>query len=121
LPYIIPRLISCPVTVNHAKALSGIAAVTGATLYTHFSAIIPALLADLSQISTNKDGDDERKTTVQDCARSICRNAEEAGVKWMISEIASKSSSDKAELRRESCWMFGIAVEERKYPVGAVP
>jgi hypothetical protein len=34
------------------------------------------------------------------------------GVNWLISEIASKTDSDKAEIRKKSCWMFQVAVEE---------
>ena len=49
LPYIVPRLIKAPVSINHARALSGIAAVTGTTLHMHFHSGIPVLITELSE------------------------------------------------------------------------
>ncbi|KAI2506869.1 HEAT repeat [Fragilaria crotonensis] len=109
LPYIIPRLIKAPISVNHARALAGIAEVTGSTLHMHFHSIIPTLIAELSECSDEARGD-----SIRECARSICGNAETAGVNWLISEIASKAGSDKPDVRRQSCWMFQVVVEERK-------
>jgi HEAT repeat protein len=111
LPYIIPRLIQKPITTNHAKALSSIATVTSTTLYNHFRSIIPALLNDLANDS---GGDKECADAVRECTRSVFGNADEPGINNLISDIAAKCSSDKAEIRRESCWMFQALVEERK-------
>lgn len=112
LPYIIPRLIQAPITTNHAKALSSIAAVTGTTIHYHFNSIIPALMNDLSSPS---DDDEEREGEVRECVRAICANANEAGVNWLVSEIANKCSSDKPAMRKECCWMFETVVDERKF------
>jgi hypothetical protein len=110
LPYIIPRLIKAPISVNHARALAGIAEVTGTTLHMHFHSIIPTLITELSDCSDEARGD-----SIRECARSICGNSDAAGVNWLISEIASKAGSDKADVRKQSCWMFQIVVEESKY------
>jgi HEAT repeat protein len=112
LPYIIPRLLKQPISENHAKALSGIAEVTSTTLQMHFHAIIPALISDLS--ARDQQNQDEVEKAVRNCARSVCRCVDESGVNWLVSEIASKCGSDKAEIRRESCWMFQTVVEESK-------
>jgi hypothetical protein len=112
LPYIIPRLIEAPITSNHAKALGSIAGVTGGTIHFHFNSIIPALMNDLANQS---DDDTDREGDVRECVRSLFENADEAGVNWLVSEIASKSSSDKAEMRRESCWMLETVIVERKF------
>lgn len=112
LPYIVPRLIQRPITQSHAKALSGVAAVTGGTLYNHFAAIVPSLLADMAE----SDDDDERVLSVRDCARSICKSADTAGINILASEIAAKCGNDKAGLRRESCRMFELLIVERKCP-----
>ena len=109
LPYIIPRLIKAPISINHARALAGIAAVTGTTLHMHFHSIIPALITELSECT-----DEERGDSLRGCARSICGNTDAAGVNWLISEIASKAGSDKADVRRQCCWMFQVVVEESK-------
>eukprot|EP00536_Pseudo-nitzschia_multiseries_P003235 jgi/Psemu1/185424/e_gw1.48.135.1 len=110
LPYIIPRLIQQPMTICHAKAIASIATVTSETLYMHFSTIIPALMEDLSSgLSDDKD----QEEVVRDCARSVFEHAGEAGVNKLISEVSKNCTSDKAELRKESCWMLGAVVTAR--------
>jgi HEAT repeat protein len=111
LPYIIPRLIQQPMTISHAKAISSIATVTSETLHMHFNSIIPALITDLAS------GTSDDKTQIQavrDCARSVFEHADEAGVNRLLSEVSKNCTSDKAELRKESCWMLGVVVEARK-------
>mmetsp|Transcript_4350 Transcript_4350/g.10408 ORF Transcript_4350/g.10408 Transcript_4350/m.10408 type:complete len:2789 (+) Transcript_4350:111-8477(+) len=110
LPYIIPRLIQLPMTTSHAKAISSIATVTSETLYMHFSNIIPALLNDLASGSDDK----EQVEAVRDCARSVFEHADEAGVNKLLGEISKNCTSDKSEMRKESCWMLGVVVEARK-------
>ena len=112
LPYIIPRLIQKPITTNHAHALSGIASVTGSTIFAHFSTIIPSMLVCLTEI---EESDDEREAAIRDCSRSICRSVDEAGVNLLISEISSKCGSDKVPMRTEACRMLEVVVTERKY------
>jgi HEAT repeat protein len=112
LPYIIPRLIERPITLNHARALTGIAAVTGDTIYYHFSTILPALMNDLAAASGD---DEEREEAVRECAKALFANVDTAGVNMLMSEIAGKCGSDKVELRRESCLMLESVITERKY------
>jgi len=111
LPYILPRLLSTqPITISHTNALAGIAEVTGATLYTHFHNIVPALLSSLAFVQENED--EEHEAALRECCRSVLANTDR--VDNLISEIASKCSNDKPEIRQESCWMFQVLVEERK-------
>lgn len=110
LPYIIPRLIQLPMTTSHSKAIASIATVTSETLYMHFGNIIPALLTDLASGSDDK----AQVEAVRDCARSVFEHADEAGVNKLLGEISKFCTSDKAELRKESCWMLGVVVEARK-------
>ena len=111
LPYIIPRLIEVPITSNHAKALSSIAGVTGETIYFHFNSVITAIMNDLSA-----GGDDtDREAAVRECAETLCACSDSAGVNGLISVIASKCSSDKPEMRRESCWMFESVITKSKF------
>jgi hypothetical protein len=116
LPYIIPRLIQAPITETHANALASIAAVTGATIYMHFSTIVPSLITELSSFYGKDldEGEKNRMEAIQTCVRSICQNMDEGGVNWMVSEIASKCASDKEERRIASCWMFQAFVQESK-------
>ena len=115
LPYLIPRLMATPITLHHAKALSGIAKVTGSTIYHHFSTILPALLKDLSSSNKEEEEDAERIEAVRACCQSLFGHVDESGVNILISEIATKcSSSDKAAVRAECCWMLQVVITERK-------
>ena len=111
LPYIMPKLISLPISLSHAKALSGIATVTGGTIYLHFGSIIPAILNDLSGIDKE---DKEREAALRECTCSLFSNTEEGGVNKMFGEITSKCGNDKPEIRKESCWMLEMAITERE-------
>ena len=73
----------------------------------------------MNDLSSNK-GEKEREESVRECVRSLFANSDGAGMNWLISEIASKCSSDKAEMRRESCWMMETVITERKYWFGEV-
>ena len=112
LPYIIPRLIKSPISINHARALSGIAAVTSTTLYSYFASIIPSIITELGML---KSENLECEDSIREAAQSICKYVDESGVNWLVSEIASKCANEKAEIRKESCWMFQTLVEESKY------
>lgn len=111
LPYIVPKLITRPINENHAKALAGIAAVTGNTIYMQFSSIIPAVLSELSEM--NPAG--ETRESIKECSRAICSCVDDGGVNILVSEIASKCGSDKPGIRRACCWMLHDIVSERKY------
>ena len=110
LPYIIPRLISRPVSSNHARALGRISTVTGSTIQSHLSSIIPCLLSELAD---SKD-EDERIESIRECSRVICGSVATSGVNTLVSEIATKCNSDKPSIRRESCALFQSVVTERK-------
>ena len=111
LPYIIPRLVQQPLTTSHAKAISSIATVTSDTLYFHFNTIIPALLNDLAEGSSD---DKSHLDAVRGCVRSVFEYADEAGVNKLISTVSGNCVNDKSEMRKESCWMLGTIVEARK-------
>jgi hypothetical protein len=68
----------------------------------------------LNDLANDSGGDKECADAVRECTRSVFGNADEPGINNLISDIAAKCSSDKAEIRRESCWMFQALVEERK-------
>lgn len=112
LPYIIPRLLQRPLTIDHAKALSAIASVTATTIYWHFGAIVPVILEELAE---NQDPESDRAIAIRECRDTLCKTVDTSGVNVLIREIASKSGSDKPGLRRESCVMFEVLISERKW------
>jgi hypothetical protein len=113
LPYIIPRLIQQPITIDHARALGGIAEVTGSSIYYHFSSIVPALIYDLSE--PNKSIDPVRDQALRDCISSICKFVGKDGVNILVSEMANKCGSDKPQIRSESCLMLQSFIISSKY------
>eukprot|EP00562_Extubocellulus_spinifer_P003852 CAMPEP_0178537748 /NCGR_PEP_ID=MMETSP0696-20121128/36753_1 /TAXON_ID=265572 /ORGANISM="Extubocellulus spinifer, Strain CCMP396" /LENGTH=3016 /DNA_ID=CAMNT_0020169993 /DNA_START=19 /DNA_END=9069 /DNA_ORIENTATION=- len=116
LPYLIPRLMTKPITKSHADALGQIAAVTGSTLHMHFSTIIPGLISELASFYGREvDGEEKpREDAIRECSRAVCGSVDEIGVNWLISEAASSCGSDKESLRKESCVMLQVIVEERE-------
>lgn len=116
LPYLIPRLLRRPVTKNQASALGSICTVTGSSIFSYFSTIVPTFLDELS-LTFDQEVDETTKATVEairQSIRSLCGSVDEAGIYPLICEIASKCSSDKVGIRRECCWMLQVIIEERK-------
>ena len=111
LPYILPRLIKRPITINHAEVLAGVAKVSQRSIQSHFSTVIPALLKDLAEL---EEGDAERGEAIRGAAKAICGKVDPSGVNILVSEIVSKCSNDKPSIRRESCTMFEYISSERK-------
>jgi len=115
LPYIIPRLLKAPLTISHADALGSISAATSDTIYIHFNTIIPTLIAEVASVSKVDDNNEEkeREEATRRCSRAVCHNVDTAGVNLLISEVASKCTSDKESVRKEACWFLQIVIEER--------
>lgn len=68
----------------------------------------------MKDLVSHDGSDKEREDEVRGSVRAVLANGDEAGVNYLINEIASKCSSDKPEMRRESCWMFEMVITERK-------
>jgi hypothetical protein len=117
LPFIIPRLLKSPISVSHADGLASISSVTAETIHFHFNAIVPTLISEGSSFY-DQDLSEEEKTreeSIRRCSRAICHNVDSVGVNWLISEIASKCTSDKVSVRKESCWWFQVVAEESEF------
>ena len=116
LPYLIPRLLKKPVSMNHAKALGSICTVTGDSIHSFLSSIIPTFLSELVALEKSESSSEEqaREESLRNCLSSLCRCIEERGLNLLVSEIASKCSSDKIAMRKECCCLFKMFIEERK-------
>ena len=118
LPYLIPRMLRKPMTVNQASGLGSICSVTGGSIYRFFSSIIPTLIEEMATFFNRECSESESETekAIRDCARVVCASVEESGVNVLVSEVVSKCCSDKESIRKESCWMIQIIAEESKFP-----
>ncbi len=116
LPYLIPRLLRKPISANQATALGSICTVTGNSINVFLSSILPTFLSQLVILHDNELDEEgkERDEAMRDCLGSLCKSVESDGVNLLVSEIASKCSSDKASMRKECCWLFKVFIEERK-------
>lgn len=56
LDYLLPTLMTTPVTITSAKALGSIMSVAGPQLHNYFSLLIPSLTSELSIIEEKVDG-----------------------------------------------------------------
>ena len=110
LPYLIPKLLSKPLTQSNIDALGSVAKVTPNTIYAFFGSIIPTLLTALASDDTNA----AMKETIRICLKLISKYVDTDGVNILVSEATSKTYSDKVTIRVESCWMLGIICEERE-------
>ena len=109
LPYLIPRLLQKPITQAHAHALGSIAQVTGSTLSTFFSTILPSLLSELASSTEVEDA-------IRTCVKSICASVDEGGIQTMVGEIASLiNHSDNENIRVECSWTIQSIIEESKF------
>lgn len=117
LPYLIPRLLRRPMTKNQAKALGSICTVTGSSIFSYFSTIIPTFLDELS-VTFDQELEESARVTedaIRQSVRSLCASVDEAGIYPLICEIASKCSSDRVGIRKECCWMMQVIIEESEY------
>lgn len=117
LPYLIPRLLRRPMTKNQAKALGSICTVTGGSIFTYFSTIIPTFLDELS-VTFDQELDGSARVTeeaIRQSVRSLCGSVDDTGIYPLICEIASKCSSDRVGIRKECCWMMQVIIEESEY------
>ena len=55
------------------------------------------------------------KETVRTCLQLIWKYVDADSVNSLISEVTSKTNSDKIAIRVESCWMLSVIAEERKF------
>jgi len=116
LPFLVPRLLQKPITRTQASALGSICEVSGESIRFYFSSIVPSILSELilfyqRDLDTDKTLQEE---SLRGCFRCLCRGLDENGSQPLVSEIASRCSSDKESIRKESCWMFQAFIEERK-------
>lgn len=116
LPYLVPRLLRKPVSIKQAAALASFFLVTGDSIHSYIPSIIPTFLTELVELQNIESEDDyqNREMALRDCLASLCSSVQQKGVQLLVSEIASKCNSDKVAMRKESCWLFQVLIEERK-------
>lgn len=107
LPYIIPRLLSRPLSVDNLEVLTSIMAVVGASLHLYLYTLLPSLIEGM------RTDDDRSLAAIETSLRCLCKNVENVIV--LIGDIVGKCDHDDEFWRLKSVWMLGVVAEERKY------
>lgn len=112
LPYLIPKLVSVPISVAHARALGAVAEVTGGSIHSHLAVIVPAIVSELARaddVSASPTGKDpsasERLDALKQAASTLVSAVQTVGVNWLCNEITGQMSSKDAKQREWSTWL----------------
>ena len=111
LPYLIPKLVSVPISVAHARALGAVAEVTGGSIHSHLAVIIPAVVSELARTdaaSTNPaegPSASERLDALKQAASTLVSAVQTVGVNWLCNEMTRQMSSKDAKQRQWSAWL----------------
>lgn len=110
LPYLIPKLVSVPITTAHARALGAVAEVTGGSIHSHLAVIVPAVVAELA--STDGASNPTDDPSAKDCldalkqaAATLVSTVQTVGVNWLCNEMTRQMSSKDPKQRQWSAWL----------------
>ncbi|CAM9654236.1 unnamed protein product, partial [Hapterophycus canaliculatus] len=111
LPYLVPRLISAPISTAHARALGAVAEVTGGSIHSHLAVIVPAVVAELARVDTDSiltdvSNTEERVEAIKKAASTLVSRVENVGVNWLCNEMTRQISSKDPKHRKWSLWLM---------------
>jgi hypothetical protein len=103
LPYLIPKLTSpVPLGIFQAKAIAGVADVSGSVLHNHVGVLLPVLLETIVALEeVNED-----TSAFFDAAKMIVVSVEDVGVQWTLVEIGKQMSHSSPAWRRAAFWLL---------------
>jgi hypothetical protein len=99
LPFLVPKLLTPPITPSNVRALASIAEVSGSSLNQHLSALIPALIVALS---TDKESKELRQG-----AETIILAVQADGVHTLFVELTKSLESPSPEEVIEGATLLG--------------
>lgn len=110
LPYLIPKLVTVPITTAHARALGAVAEVTGGSIHSHLAVVVPAVVAELASTDgTSNPTDDssakERFDALKQAAATLVSTVQTVGVNWLCNEMTRQMSSKDPKQRQWSAWL----------------
>ncbi len=111
LPYLIPKLVSVPISVAHARALGAVAEVTGGSIHSHLAVIVPAVVSELARTdgaSASPDEDpsaNECLDALKQAASTLVSAVQTVGVNWLCNEMTGQMSSKDPKQREWSTWL----------------
>lgn len=110
LPYLIPRLVSVPISTAHARALGAVAEVTGGSIHSHLAVVVPAVVAELARtdgipIPMVDPSTKERHDALKQAASTLVSAVQTIGVNWLCNEMTRQMSSKDAKQRQWSAWL----------------
>ncbi|OQR93727.1 translational activator GCN1 [Thraustotheca clavata] len=103
LPYLVPRLLTTPMSMSNVQAIAHIATASGAVLHYHMDRIIQVLFTEYVSVV---DSNDEMASAIQTSLRAVALGVEPAGVQWLASEICKYCESDNHSTRYLACWLI---------------
>lgn len=93
LPFLVPRLLTPPVTAFNIRALASVAEVAGSSLNQHLSSLIPALM---EAILNSKD---DNISEIREAATKIILAVQEDGLHLLFSELIKLLKDDETNIR----------------------
>ncbi|RHZ01524.1 hypothetical protein DYB31_000087 [Aphanomyces astaci] len=104
LPYLIPRLLTTPLTQAHVRAIAHIASVSGHVIHYHIDRIMGVLFSEY--VSFAGKHDDIMTTAIKTTLQALVLSVEDQGVQWLSSEMCKFCDSDIVEARYLACWLI---------------
>eukprot|EP01097_Dermamoeba_algensis_P001224 TRINITY_DN1461_c0_g6_i1.p1 TRINITY_DN1461_c0_g6~~TRINITY_DN1461_c0_g6_i1.p1 ORF type:complete len:664 (-),score=207.03 TRINITY_DN1461_c0_g6_i1:124-2115(-) len=100
LPFLIPKLISNPITVSQAKALASLADVAGRALYYQLSNLIPALIGGMA-----REGD--AGVEIKKHAEAVLAQVNQEGIHLLFQEFFKLIKDNNANTRKGVVELIG--------------
>eukprot|EP00039_Didymoeca_costata_P025794 m.14264 g.14264 ORF g.14264 m.14264 type:complete len:2573 (+) comp5051_c0_seq1:157-7875(+) len=94
LPFLVPRLIELPLSMDNARALGSLASVAGSTLNSYLSSILSCFM-EASQTQTDENLDE----IVKNSCRSIVLSADAEGLSEAVSFLCNIASTGQEKAR----------------------
>ncbi|RHY34936.1 hypothetical protein DYB32_000549 [Aphanomyces invadans] len=107
LPYLIPRLLTTPLTQAHVRAIAHIATVSGHVIHYHIDRIMGVLFTEYVTFT----GNDVMLSAIKSTLQAVVLSVEDQGVQWLSSEMCKFCESDIVGTRYLACWLISAFCE----------
>lgn len=94
LPYLIPRLLTTPVTTAAARAISRVAQATGAVIHFQLERILSVFVGQYVELKASADDAHSVAEDIQMALRDVVLSVEGVGVHWLAIELCKYCESE---------------------------